>query len=394
MTPRSSRDDLRWLLDVVWAGEGTIGGGEGEEAYVVLPGADRPRFLLPASSRRAAAAMLAGYNRLRPPRTRAARGAAALAARAGMLPVLSGDRVTVRSTTGSLVEHLRASLGRDDIVVASGIRRRGLLTKPVLQLFDPAGEAVGYAKIGWNDATRVAVTNEARALEAVHGSNPTRFRVPRVIHHGAWRELLVTVVEPLPSDVRAHRPADRLPPADVLADVARGDGSRRVTVAGSSWLTGLRDRLAAAGDEGAALAHRIEVDHGATEIELGRWHGDLTPWNMAWSGRTPYVIDWEHSASGVPVGLDAIHFHFQVAFVLRRHDLAEAHRAGTAMAAPALRELGLSEEQAEASRLGHLAELLIRTTDAARSGAAPSPRLLGPLRGLIGEVAGGVEARR
>ena len=394
MTPRSSRDDLRWLLDVVWAGEGTIGGGHGDEAYLVLPGADRPRFLLPASSRRAAAAMLAGYNRLRPPRTRAARAAAALAARAGMLPLLSGDRVTVRSTTGSLVEHLRVALNRGELVVASGIRRRGLLTKPVLQLFDPTGEPVGYAKIGWNDATRAAVSNEARALSAVAATRPRAFRVPRVIHHGAWRDLLVTVIEPLPSDVRGHRPADRLPATAVLGEVARADGSDRTRVAGSSWLSGLQDRLAAGGEDASTLAERIEGEHGATEVELGRWHGDLTPWNMAWAGTVPYLIDWEHSASGVPVGLDVLHFHFQVAFVLERRELAEAHRVAVAKAPPALRDLGLTEEATDALRLAHLAELLIRTTDAARSGAAPSPRLLEPLRTLIREVAGGVGARR
>jgi hypothetical protein len=387
MRPRSGREDLRWLLDVVWGG-GDLDGRSGDEAYLVLPGLDRPRFLVPASSRRAAAGTLARYNRMREPATRAARAAAALAARAGLLSVV-GSRVSVRSE-GSLLAHLREALGRPELVAAAGIRRRGLLTKPVLQLFDPAGRAVGYAKVGWNDATRAAVANEARALEEVGAARPRSFRVPRLLHTGAWREAVVTVVEPLPGNVRRHLPVDRLPPTPVLAELARIGGTERTALGSTAWFAATGDRLRST--DAASLADRIERELGDVPVEIGRWHGDLTPWNVAWSGEEPFVIDWEHARSGVPVGLDVVHFHFQVAFVLDRRDVEAAHRISTARAAPVLRALGLDDRVAGALGALHLAELLVRTTDAARSGAAPSPRLYEPLRALVRDA--GVEVGR
>jgi hypothetical protein len=376
VTPRSGREDLRWLLEVVWGG-GDLDGRDGDEAYLALPGLDHPRFLVPASSRRASAGMLARYNRMRRPSTRAARRGAAMAARAGLLS-LAGARVAVRSE-GSLVEHLRRVLGRDDVQVAAGIRRRGLLTKPVLQLFDPSGRPVGYAKVGWNDVTRAAVANEARALDEVGAAGPRAFRVPRLLWTGAWRETIVTVVEPLPSEVRRH-PADRPPPVRTIDELARLGGTERMALSATPWLARARHDLAAA-DTGS-LADRIERDLGDVTVEVGGWHGDLTPWNLAWSGRDPFVIDWEHAGRDVPVGLDVVHFHFQVAFVLERHDVAEAHRIALARSAPALRALGLEEPAAAALGPIHLAELVLRTAEAARSGAAPSPRLYEPLRAL------------
>jgi aminoglycoside phosphotransferase (APT) family kinase protein len=54
----------------------------------------------------------------------------------------------------------------------------------------------------------------------------------------------------------------------------------------------------------------IERRHGADEIAFGAWHGDFTPWNMARSGDTTYLWDWERAAPA-PAGLDLLHFLFQ-----------------------------------------------------------------------------------
>ncbi|HZI37787.1 MAG TPA: hypothetical protein VFF24_05730, partial [Acidimicrobiia bacterium] len=46
------------------------------------------------------------------------------------------------------------------------------------------------------------------------------------------------------------------------------------------------------------------------DIAFGAWHGDFTPWNMARSGATTYLWDWERAAPA-PAGLDLLHFLFQ-----------------------------------------------------------------------------------
>ena len=59
------------------------------------------------------------------------------------------------------------------------------------------------------------------------------------------------------------------------------------------------------------LLDRLAGAAGAVHLQLGRWHGDWAPWNMARAGGRVQVWDWERSVTGVPVGLDMIHFQVQ-----------------------------------------------------------------------------------
>ncbi|HWB35857.1 MAG TPA: hypothetical protein VHA75_07520, partial [Rugosimonospora sp.] len=46
-------------------------------------------------------------------------------------------------------------------------------------------------------------------------------------------------------------------------------------------------------------------------LTFGAWHGDWTPWNTHVTGDAVLVWDWERFATGVPVGMDALHWRFQ-----------------------------------------------------------------------------------
>jgi hypothetical protein len=46
-------------------------------------------------------------------------------------------------------------------------------------------------------------------------------------------------------------------------------------------------------------------------LTYGAWHGDWTPWNMAWRRDVLHVWDWERFAPAVPVGFDALHYALQ-----------------------------------------------------------------------------------
>ena len=64
-------------------------------------------------------------------------------------------------------------------------------------------------------------------------------------------------------------------------------------------------------------SHR-SMKHGAKQPNpFGSWHGDWMPWNLLRSGTDLWVWDWERSASGVPVGLDAAHFRFDIESKIR-----------------------------------------------------------------------------
>jgi hypothetical protein len=136
-----------------------------------------------------------------------------------------------------------------------------------------------------------------------------------------------------------------LPDAGVLREIIRLSEPHSGELVTSPWWLGLRARIATIADpvtraELEKTATLIERLDGHAKLDFGAWHGDFAPWNLGWTGRRLVAWDWESNAVQAPVGFDALHFHFQVAFVARRLPLQAAARA-TVKAAPALTALGV-----------------------------------------------------
>jgi hypothetical protein len=147
-------------------------------SYAVVPSASRPRFLVPMVNRCVASRSLSAYNALRPPNVRAARAGLSVLARLGAFDLPMASRLTVTAPSDiarvdvDLTHHLATELGISDLAGACGVRPPDPNQKPTLQLFDNSGRPVGFAKVGWNDATRNLVTAEVRALEQADCSHP------------------------------------------------------------------------------------------------------------------------------------------------------------------------------------------------------------------------------
>ncbi|MEX0989181.1 MAG: hypothetical protein WD206_02655 [Actinomycetota bacterium] len=405
MSAPAPGDRLDWLTSVLWptdtGGRAIVGGdraGAANESYLLVPDRRRARFLVPARPRRAAAASVRAYNRLRDPRTRFARAALGAALATGIAPVALRDRLTVVSEEGgpSLLEHLRTEVfGGRDVVAAIGVGSPGPFRKPVLQLFSSRGVPVGFAKVGWNEVTRELVATEADLLARCGQAASSSFATPEVLHRGRWNDLELSVAAPLPVGVRRWRPWRALPPLDVtraIADLADG-GARDETLAGSSYWTGVRERLAvlrapersgarpAPRAEGSlvevadTLADAIESRAGDRTVRIGAWHGDWSPWNFARDDGRFVVWDWEHGGLYAPLGFDVLHFHFQLAFIGDGRDLDVSLSESAAAAGPALRSLGIPDPEAVASL--HALELVLRYEGARRAGSGTNPRFHG-----------------
>ncbi|WP_283139105.1 hypothetical protein [Rhizohabitans arisaemae] len=337
--PAGASEALLRLIDQVWqpgeavrvtAGE-TPQGYRVAERYSIVPNAARARFLVPLATRAAAHASLSRYNGLRPGALGLARALLGAAFRVGLAPIALRDELTVCLAEDAdpadhlIVAHLGRVLGRPGLAAGIGVRPVDPNGKPTLQLFQPDGTPAGYAKIGWNAATRRLVAMEAEALTAVRGVT-----APRLLYGGSRRDRQITVTEPLPPRIRAHRNPDEPPGPDVLAAIAAGSGVRETELAASPYWQAVRREISEIDDEPrlrralATLAVRLEGEYGGTRLRFGRWHGDLVPWNLGRHDGTLHIWDWEHSATGVPIGFDLLHWHFQVALVLRRRPLAEA----------------------------------------------------------------------
>jgi len=293
----------------------TEASGEQIVDYLVVPNARRPRLLVPAGSRRVAAAAVRRYAEPQSRSARLKRDAVVAAIRTGAAGLLLRDRVTITGPVEESIDgHLRAALGRE-LAISIHIGPARANRKPVLQLLGPDGATFGFGKLGAAPLTRQLVRAETDALTTLATSGLTRLSVPRVRYAGQWRGLQVLVQSALP----VWRPRAPLAPerlADAMIDVAGCLGYSQATLTGSVYWAELRGRLAALSDraEGAQLAtaaERLAALGGDTALRYGCWHGDWAPWNMANLADSLLVWDWERFAQHVPVGFDAVHYELQ-----------------------------------------------------------------------------------
>jgi hypothetical protein len=413
MTPPAGSYD--WLLDVLygsvaaaplgdcadvtWARHGELPAGyRPVEQFAVTPGGRDRAFLISLGCRRGAASALTSYNALRPASRRAVRAALGLGLRSGVAAPFLRTRVDigVRATLTAaqageaLVSgHIASLLGRDKVVLACG-GGSGPYRKPVLQVFATDGTPLAYVKIGWNSWTRDAVRREADALRSCAArSAKGRLGAPGLLHHGDWRGLELLVTAPLPSRVRP--PAPQLPSASFLREICELSPVTTSPLGDSAWWAGIRTKISTVSDPAsrdrlAAAAGRVESAHGRDQLEFGRWHGDLVPWNLASLGPRLYAWDWESSSASAPVGLDAVHFGFQVAFVAGRLPLAEAVRRAAECARPALAALAVPASAEPLLSELHLLELAVRHEEARASTGDADDRFYPAVFDMLGEI--------
>lgn len=391
---------LRDLIARLWGGEAggavrvTLGeppaGHRVVESYAVVPDPGNARFLVPLTGRAAAAASLTRYNRLRSGKIRITRALLGAGFRIGLAQRMIPHRLLVSTPAelppgdlpGTLLgAHLRQVLNVPELAFGLGVRPADPNGKPTLQLFSAAGEPLGYAKIGWSPATRDLVVNEATAGRAAAAAASERLRIPAVLHHGPWHDRVITVTAPLPAAVTRHADPDRPPDPSVLAGIAETSGLRPLRLAESGHWRRLRDLVADMDDEPAlakALStalDALQAEHGGTELRFGRWHGDWVPWNIGHHRGATHVWDWEHSTADAPLGLDLLHWRFQVALVLRGGSL---DTAAAAVERAARDELGALDVPGHASGLMarlYLLEMFTRAYRLKRGGGGWNPSL-------------------
>jgi len=365
--------------------------------FTVVPSVARARFLLPTVSRQVTAASLLAYNALRPSRVRAARRMLGTAARLGLvglsrMPVLT---VEVPSDVDSrelwLADHLADVLGYDQLYPAIGIRPPDPNHKPTLQLFDAQARPRGYAKLGWNPATRRLVQAEAAALRSLpRPQGQTDYPLaPRLLTVEEWAGQVVAVIEPLPSSVR-RLPDPTRPHLAAMCAVARRGGppAEPRPLGGSDFIRRLARRAeeATAGPDSEAgqLVRRavtaLERRDAEVTLEFGDWHGDWVPWNLGLylddDGVDRLVAwDWEHTGSDVPLGFDLAHQAFQSALTLAGAPAETATLAAEAALERYGPQLGLDAIRQRTVLDAYLIELWLRTWTLACGDAGWNPAL-------------------
>jgi hypothetical protein len=390
-----------WMLDllyggklsVTWAAAGSLPVGyERAEQLAELPSGPGRTFLVSLAERRGAASALTSYNALRSGRKRVARRVLGAALRTGLAQPLLRTKIDIGVRSAATAEQRAADLLTEHLSRVCASARPGTVPlvvaiaggggpyrKPVLQVFSAAGTPLGFVKVGWNDWTRDGVRREAAALRACE-TRSLRFSVPKLLDLSDWHGLNLLATAPLPDQVRGIGLAAPVPDASLLREISQLSAVVAGPLTDSPWWRGLRSRIRQNVTDSfsrAALeriAGQLEADYGGVPLEYGFCHGDFVPWNLARLGDRLYVWDWENSAPDAPLGFDAVHYHFQVAFVGRGLPLGEATALAARSARPVLRELGVPSAHCGLLAVLHLTELFLRHEEARSvAGVADAP---------------------
>ena len=361
--PGAESNELEWVRSVL--------GGEGSgptRPYLCRPSLDQPELLVPLRPRRVAAGSMRRYHDDRSWKQRAVVMAGQVLGRTGALDHAPGDRTDLAPF--ALIEQLAVLLGEPEVIPAVGLGPRRRNRKPVVQLLRPGGQSVGFAKVGWSPFTTDLITNEARWLQHVDGRMPPGSSAPPVLVDQRLGDVHVVVTGPVDTPALARRrgPLE----FETLAAIARLGTNETMPLGELEML----DQFADLGLDTVVDLDRLVGRRSGLSVELGFWHGDLTPWNTATSGSTTGIWDWEFSDDHRPVGFDALHIAFEL---VRRSGtdqesaaISSIERRGPELLAPVA-----DTQTAETIIDLYLCELLARERRLAGEGWEPAH--LGPL---------------
>ncbi|WP_018653349.1 hypothetical protein [Actinomadura flavalba] len=343
---------------VTAVGPGAAAGARRELAF--LPDAEHPRLLVPAGLPAVAAASLRRYSHDLGVKQRATRALTAAAVRTGLPERTLRDRLAITGGDASIEDRLAEILGRP-VVVSIGLGSARANRKPVLHALSPRGEPLAFVKVGDTGTARDLTSGEAAALRYLAEHPPAGLHVPALLHHGPWQGHDLLVLEPLPTSARGRRPRDRAPVAGMRALFETG-GTERAALRDSRFWKAMTAapadvRDAAQRERFTAVVDGLGAAHGGAELEFGAWHGDWTPWNMAWHRGVLRVWDWERFARDVPAGFDLLHYRLQEAM---RTATGPAYATWPDGADAALAPLGLTGADAAATVRLYLLELCRR----------------------------------
>ncbi|MBA2558565.1 MAG: hypothetical protein H0V07_01520 [Propionibacteriales bacterium] len=385
---RVDHDDLDWLIRHIWLRpDGLVAVEAGPvspdlvavERFTVFPSLRRPLIVVPALSRRATLRALLARPHLQS-RANLLLRATAAAWLCGWPSQGAGARLSIAQVrnddAGGLPQRLLPLLGQrlgTSVSALVVLGPRDPNRKPMLEVVNSRGRAVGFAKVGWNAPTRALVGNEARHLRRLERAalTPGLPRAPRVLFTHQVEGLEVVVTEPMPPSARSW-PNRAAPETSVIRAVATAlagnDGIQqqplrqlRLWDHQRAALTEVAGPAQPAAD---VLLRSLEsalatVPHDL-EVPVGGWHGDWAPWNLATVGGQLWAWDWEHATSEVPMGFDALHYVFAVLLHVDRVVVDRAVARLRERSAEVLEAFGVPASAISAVTTGYLVERWLR----------------------------------
>lgn len=330
---------------------------------IFVPSQASPRLLVPAGRPQAAASGLRRFSTALSSKERAIRLIGSVALRAGAEGLLS-DRVRMTPRPGaepSIEQHLSEVLGTE-VVVGLGVGSLRANQKPILQVFDRRGRCVAYVKVGDSELTAGLVQQEGAALAELTKKDWRLLELPALLHLGNWQGLELLVISALDTAVRPSSGPLLQPPLAALDELYDRFDEGSAALGESAYWQELLATAEQVEDERLRTAYREALDrvgesHGDETVQLTAWHGDFAPWNLSTRGGRVQLWDWERFATGVPVGLDRVHYVLHTS--ARAHGFS-AEVIDAALASPHTHHPSCSAEEQDLLGVLYLASISAR----------------------------------
>jgi len=276
--------------------------------HLALP--DGRGYLLPQNARRAAVQALSLYAPQKP-QARLAKGLLTLGLKTGIARYLLPE---IRLNLDELEGMLEKVFGRRDLLLAVSLGTPGPHRKPVVQVLTEDGRVLGYVKVGWNEATKGLVWNEARTLEALQKQD-LPFEIPRLLYFGEVGGKVLCIQGPPPSDARPARGRLTAEYVKALRALAETGVQWRPLQETAFWQQ-IVDRIQRV--KSVYWRHlllkavdAVKEQWKGEEVPLHFAHGDFAPWNAFQVNSGLYLYDWEYAQKEAPSGYDIFHFQVQ-----------------------------------------------------------------------------------
>ena len=346
----TERETLSWLASVLSPGPQYARFAEGGQTppslekdgqvqgrFGLLTVKGQREYLLPLRPRCRAVRALHLYN-AQNWKARNAKAALATGLRLGLgrflLPTVSftvaHNRQTPDLGKACLFEHLKEVLGRQDIDFAISCGTPGLDRKPVVQVLTEDARTLAFVKIGWNQATRALVQNEAAVLRQLGQARRRSFTMPRLLYAGDWNGRSLCIQSAPEGELAAAPRQLSAGYRDVLVELTSLH-TQRVALSHCAFWNDLEARSAAVShsyyrrifDRGRRA---VKKWYGDTPVLLHFRHGDFAPWNTYVLNGKMFVFDWEYAVADAPGGYDFFHFTIQTARLLYKRSPLQAYR--------------------------------------------------------------------
>ncbi len=335
MTHRVTEPDIDWLNAALFTSGGFVADRNG--AFAALGSNGDVQRVIPGERSAAVAAFAKTHDAMSRRRLLAGRVTQAGIA-AGLGRLAFRNRLALAPELGldgdpdrSLLARLGQSVSATAVAITLGPKRHN--RKPVIQLLR-GSTTIAYAKVACDDVTEQLVAAEAPWFGRSGDASAT-LAIPALLDVIRWNGRTVAVVAA--AGVTDHNPSalDASRVASLTRDIARlGDRSSR------SAQEIIAERFGQASPALRATAEQVADRYRDHFIEVGAWHGDLTPWNTISENTRTWVLDWEFADEPVPLGADAFHHQVMVATHLDGRSNHDALRDASRHAAATLDEVG------------------------------------------------------